>query len=153
MWAQKAAQKQSMYAHTKERGSKLRRRPGDAAPDALCQRCLQKGHYIYECKAETKYVARQSRSSQLKHKSLRRAFLTELPPDEAPSSFLSRTERKKDDKKKRKGGKKKRRRKDDRYVNTCERVDGGGFFAFVTCCGRACGRCVRAGSQELASGV
>jgi hypothetical protein len=48
-----------------------------------------------------------------------------------------------------KGGKK-RRRKDDRYVNTLASAWTVLVF-LVTCCGRACERFVRMGSQELAA--
>ncbi len=45
-----------------------------------CQKCLTKGHWTYECKNERTYVARASRSAELKHSSLKRRFMLELPP-------------------------------------------------------------------------
>ncbi|CAK8688457.1 unnamed protein product [Clavelina lepadiformis] len=33
--------------------------------EVTCQKCLQKGHWTYECKNERKYVHRTSRSHQL----------------------------------------------------------------------------------------
>ena len=43
-----------------------RRRAAESAARAVqCQRCLQTGHYTYECKNERAYASRPSRSAQL----------------------------------------------------------------------------------------
>jgi len=42
-----------------------RRSAVSAAAAVQCQRCLQHGHYTYECRGERVYVARVSRSEQL----------------------------------------------------------------------------------------
>lgn len=42
--------------------------PSRASADTMCQKCLQRGHYSYECKAsaaDRPYVARPSRTQQL----------------------------------------------------------------------------------------
>ena len=41
----------------------------DAATDKIrCQKCLEMGHWTYECKGQSKYVHRDSRTKILKRK-------------------------------------------------------------------------------------
>ena len=41
----------------------------DAATDKIrCQKCLEMGHWTYECKGQKKYVHRESRTKVLKRK-------------------------------------------------------------------------------------
>lgn len=62
------------------------RRPGTgrskASSDTLCQKCLQRGHYSYECKAsaqERPYKSRPSRTQQLLNPKLQPKLTTEVP--------------------------------------------------------------------------
>jgi hypothetical protein len=64
------------------------RRPGagrsKASTDTLCQKCLQRGHYSYECKASTQerpYQSRPSRTQQLLNPKLKPKLTTEVPED------------------------------------------------------------------------
>ncbi|KAJ9273447.1 hypothetical protein DTO212C5_521 [Paecilomyces variotii] len=64
------------------------RGPTRASADTLCQKCLKRGHYSYECKApaqERPYISRPSRTQQLLNPDLRPKLTTEVPND------LSRT--------------------------------------------------------------
>ncbi|KAF2847966.1 hypothetical protein T440DRAFT_470556 [Plenodomus tracheiphilus IPT5] len=62
------------------------RRPGTgrskASADTLCQKCLNRGHYSYECKAsaqERPYKSRPSRTQQLLNPKLQPKLTTEVP--------------------------------------------------------------------------
>jgi hypothetical protein len=64
------------------------RRPGTgrskASSDTLCQKCLKRGHYSYECKAtaqERPYQSRPSRTQQLLNPKLKPKLTTEVPED------------------------------------------------------------------------
>ncbi|KAH7094810.1 zinc knuckle-domain-containing protein [Paraphoma chrysanthemicola] len=64
------------------------RRPGTgrskASADTLCQKCLKRGHYSYECKATTQerpYASRPSRTQQLLNPKLKPKLTTEVPED------------------------------------------------------------------------
>ena len=64
------------------------RRPGagrsKASADTLCQKCLQRGHYSYECKApaqERPYKSRPSRTQQLLNPQLKPKLNTHVPDD------------------------------------------------------------------------
>ncbi|KAG9190664.1 hypothetical protein G6011_08752 [Alternaria panax] len=64
------------------------RRPGagrsQASADTLCQKCLKRGHYSYECKAsaqERPYKSRPSRTQQLLNPKLKPKLTTEVPED------------------------------------------------------------------------
>ncbi|KAF7678163.1 hypothetical protein GT037_003544 [Alternaria burnsii] len=64
------------------------RRPGagrsKASADTLCQKCLKRGHYSYECKAsaqERPYKSRPSRTQQLLNPKLKPKLTTEVPQD------------------------------------------------------------------------
>ncbi|KAI9139917.1 zinc knuckle-domain-containing protein [Paraphysoderma sedebokerense] len=53
------------------------------APSAAqCQKCLQFGHYTYQCKNERTYVSRPTRSQQLFKPSKRTKV--EIDPNEIP---------------------------------------------------------------------
>ena len=46
-----------------------RKKTEDAAKDSVrCQKCLEFGHWTYECKGKRKYVYRDSRTKTLKRK-------------------------------------------------------------------------------------
>lgn len=45
-----------------------------------CQKCLQSGHWTYECKNTPAYRVRASRSQQLRNPKLRQPFNREKPP-------------------------------------------------------------------------
>lgn len=58
--------------------------PSKASATTLCQKCLQRGHYSYECKAkaqERPYKSRPSRTQQLLNPSLKPRLTTEVPSD------------------------------------------------------------------------
>jgi hypothetical protein len=64
------------------------RRPGTgrskASSDTLCQKCLKRGHYSYECKVtaqERPYQSRPSRTQQLLNPKLKPKLTTEVPED------------------------------------------------------------------------
>jgi hypothetical protein len=55
-----------------------------ASADTLCQKCLKRGHYSYECKASTQerpYKSRPSRTQQLLNPKLKPKLTTEVPED------------------------------------------------------------------------
>ncbi|ETW03487.1 hypothetical protein H310_04938 [Aphanomyces invadans] len=58
----------------------LGRKTTDRA-DAVCQKCLQKGHWMFECQGKPAYVSRPSRSKQLANPKLRQPFNTDKPPE------------------------------------------------------------------------
>ncbi|KAH7350863.1 zinc knuckle-domain-containing protein [Rhexocercosporidium sp. MPI-PUGE-AT-0058] len=58
--------------------------PSKATATTLCQKCLKKGHYSYECKAvvqERPYVSRPSRTQQLLNPKLQPKLTSEAPQD------------------------------------------------------------------------
>jgi len=58
--------------------------PSKASPNTLCQKCLKRGHYSYECKAsaqERPYVARPSRTQQLLNPKLLPKLTSDVPND------------------------------------------------------------------------
>ncbi|KAL4868142.1 zinc knuckle-domain-containing protein [Aspergillus spectabilis] len=58
--------------------------PTKATASTLCQKCLKRGHYSYECKAtaqERPYLARPSRTQQLQNPKLRPQLTTDVPDD------------------------------------------------------------------------
>ena len=58
--------------------------PSKASATTLCQKCLKKGHYSYECKAsaqERPYKSRPSRTQQLLNPQLKPKLTTEVPDD------------------------------------------------------------------------
>ncbi|BCS25648.1 uncharacterized protein APUU_50359A [Aspergillus puulaauensis] len=60
------------------------RGPTKATASTLCQKCLKRGHYSYECKAtaqERPYMARPSRTQQLQNPRLRPQLTTDVPED------------------------------------------------------------------------
>jgi hypothetical protein len=64
------------------------RRPGTgrskASTDTLCQKCLKRGHYSYECKASTQerpYQSRPSRTQQLLNPKLKPKLTNDVPED------------------------------------------------------------------------
>ncbi|KAM3420681.1 hypothetical protein BST61_g3936 [Cercospora zeina] len=60
--------------------------PSKATPTTLCQKCLKKGHYTYECTAtqqERPYISRPSRSQQLQNPKLAPKLSATLPPVDA----------------------------------------------------------------------
>ncbi|KAL2802131.1 zinc knuckle-domain-containing protein [Aspergillus granulosus] len=58
------------------------RGPSKATASTLCQKCLKRGHYSYECKVtaqERPYLARPSRTQQLQNPKLRPQLTTDVP--------------------------------------------------------------------------
>lgn len=56
-----------------------------ASGNQVCQKCLQRGHWTYECKNEAVYKPRPSRTQQLKNPKARQRFLS---AEELPAEFL-----------------------------------------------------------------
>ncbi|KAH8425741.1 zinc finger CCHC-type containing 10 [Aspergillus melleus] len=60
------------------------RGPSKATPSTLCQKCLKRGHYSYECTVTAQdrpYTSRPSRTQQLLNPKLRPQLSTEVPND------------------------------------------------------------------------
>lgn len=60
------------------------RGPTKASASTLCQKCLKRGHYSYECTAsaqERPYLARPSRTQQLQNPKLRPKLSSDTPND------------------------------------------------------------------------
>ncbi|PLB44013.1 hypothetical protein P170DRAFT_441460 [Aspergillus steynii IBT 23096] len=60
------------------------RGPSKATPSTLCQKCLKRGHYSYECSVTAQdrpYTSRPSRTQQLLNPKLRPQLSTEVPND------------------------------------------------------------------------
>ena len=74
-----------------------------------CQKCLEFGHGTWECKGTAKYVARPSRTQQLKNPALRQGYLA---ASEVPDEFNDKKEAaKKEEEKAREKREKKRKAK------------------------------------------
>lgn len=43
----------------------IKRNQGGSGQGPQCQKCLEKGHWTYDCKGKAKYVSRPSRTKQL----------------------------------------------------------------------------------------
>ena len=50
-----------------------------AAANAVCQRCLQTGHFTFQCKNQAVYHVRPSRTQQLLNPKVRQSAPTEVP--------------------------------------------------------------------------
>ena len=58
--------------------------PSKASPQTLCQKCLKRGHYSYECKSsaqERPYASRPSRTQQLSNPKLQPKLNSDVPND------------------------------------------------------------------------
>ncbi|KAI5786030.1 zinc knuckle-domain-containing protein [Pyronema domesticum] len=58
-----------------------------ATPTTQCQKCLERGHYTYECKQtsnERPYISRPSRTQQLLNPKLRQSLNQDAPPTAFP---------------------------------------------------------------------
>jgi len=70
----------------RDKGSDAKKASG--ASQVTCQRCLEKGHYTYECKNEAAYVSKTSRSKELRRNKKRKLLSSSDVPDE----FRSKSE-------------------------------------------------------------
>ncbi|CAE6456556.1 unnamed protein product [Rhizoctonia solani] len=61
-----------------------------ATADTVCQKCLQRGHFIYECKSTQPYKSRPSRSQLLEKPDLVKKR-GDKPSVEIPEEFKKRT--------------------------------------------------------------
>ncbi|CAE6483780.1 unnamed protein product [Rhizoctonia solani] len=61
-----------------------------ATADTICQKCLQRGHFIYECKSPQPYKPRPSRSQLLEKPELARKR-GDKPSVEVPEEFKKRS--------------------------------------------------------------
>jgi hypothetical protein len=87
-WQERKEAKANMYAMSTEHAPGLGVRRQDNKSGAgqgtqVCQKCLKAGHWTFECKNERVYIARPTRTQQLKHPKLQQRFMDpdELPPD------------------------------------------------------------------------
>ncbi|OQR83546.1 hypothetical protein ACHHYP_14581 [Achlya hypogyna] len=71
------------------------------AANALCQKCLKKGHWTYECQGQAVYLQRPSRTQVLANPRLRRPFSTDTPPSLHDDGKQKKSEPVPKDKKKR----------------------------------------------------
>ncbi|KAF8903169.1 zinc knuckle-domain-containing protein [Gymnopilus junonius] len=59
-----------------------------ATSSTICQKCLQRGHFIYECKGARPYVSRPSRTQQLENPKVLAKLKAEGKPSvEVPEEF------------------------------------------------------------------
>ena len=56
----------------------------------LCQRCLQAGHFTFECKNEPKYVSRPSRTAQIANPALKPALRNVAPAGEGEEDITKK---------------------------------------------------------------
>ncbi|KAK9733002.1 hypothetical protein RND81_04G037500 [Saponaria officinalis] len=87
-WQERKELKRQMYMMSTEKPVNLGVRK-DQTSNGLstgvpCQKCLQLGHWTYECKNERVYVARPSRTQLLKNPKLRQKMTPTYYPEEKP---------------------------------------------------------------------
>ncbi|KAL1586781.1 hypothetical protein WHR41_04643 [Cladosporium halotolerans] len=61
--------------------------PSKASASTLCQKCLKRGHFSYECTASQQdrpYISRPSRTQQLLNPKLAPKITNTAPKDETP---------------------------------------------------------------------
>eukprot|EP00898_Chlorokybus_atmophyticus_P001226 jgi/Chlat1/2103/Chrsp17S00185 len=83
-WQERKEAKRQMYLMSTEKGATLRTRSDKQSVGQgtqQCQKCYKFGHWTYECKNERVYMARPTRTMQLKNPNKRQGFLDarELP--------------------------------------------------------------------------
>ncbi|GJN70838.1 hypothetical protein PLICBS_004898 [Purpureocillium lilacinum] len=103
--------------------SRGRAGPSRSTPtNVLCQKCLKRGHYSYECKASTQerpYVARPSRSQQLRNPKLQPKLAnTSLEPLEQKKGVADQELAKREAERERK---RERDERDDKVLNSPKR--------------------------------
>ncbi|EEY70243.1 uncharacterized protein PITG_19536 [Phytophthora infestans T30-4] len=84
MWALRKEARRHMYETSTDQVRVHRRGLGSSSSSsvaAMCQKCLRRGHWTYECKNGAVYVQRPSRSQQLRNPKLRQPFNKEMPPE------------------------------------------------------------------------
>jgi hypothetical protein len=65
--------------------SRVDRRGKSRAPaNYQCQKCLNYGHYTYECSGSAVYMKRPSRSEVIRDPSLHPSYTLDVPPPELP---------------------------------------------------------------------
>ncbi|KAF7768557.1 hypothetical protein Agabi119p4_7800 [Agaricus bisporus var. burnettii] len=63
-----------------------------ASTSTVCQKCLQRGHFIYECKYERPYISRPSRTQQLENPKLLAKLKADAKPStEVPEEFKNKS--------------------------------------------------------------
>ncbi|CAM9222868.1 unnamed protein product [Ascophyllum nodosum] len=80
-WAQRKQQRELMYATSSDAVQRYRKKKIEVKT-MVCQKCLQIGHWTYECKGKPAYKARVSRTQILENPSLKPKFHLDLPPGE-----------------------------------------------------------------------
>ncbi|XP_078445226.1 zinc knuckle (CCHC-type) family protein [Wolffia australiana] len=115
-WQERKEAKRQMYLMSTEKAVTLGQRKdlkassssSAAAGAAQCQRCLQPGHWTYECKNDPVYISRPSRTQQLKNPKLRLRPSSPIEP-ENPTSVDNGQKREKPERSKVKSKNSKRR--------------------------------------------
>ncbi|KAI5809666.1 zinc knuckle-domain-containing protein [Peziza echinospora] len=98
-----------------------------ASPSTVCQKCLKKGHYSYECKVsqvERPYTSRPSRTQQLFDPAVRQKLTMAVPPEEERKNDPTRKQGVADEilaKKERERSSTNKRRRDSRSVSPARR--------------------------------
>ncbi|CAN0462878.1 unnamed protein product [Ascophyllum nodosum] len=80
-WAQRKQQRELMYATSSDAVQRYHKKKIEVKT-MVCQKCLQIGHWTYECKGKPAYKARVSRTQILENPSLKPKFHLDLPPGE-----------------------------------------------------------------------
>ncbi|KAJ7582767.1 zinc knuckle-domain-containing protein [Mycena floridula] len=64
-----------------------------ATGSTVCQRCLERGHFTYQCKGQRPYVSRPSRTQQLENptRALAKLKAEGKPTVEVPEEFKNKT--------------------------------------------------------------
>ncbi|KAH9625797.1 hypothetical protein KSS87_006041 [Heliosperma pusillum] len=118
-WQERKELKRQMYMMSTEKPVNLGVRK-DRSSNALssgvpCQKCLQLGHWTYECKNERVYVPRPSRTQLLKNPKLRQKMTpTYYPEDDPEENPDVQKEREENEYKGVKKGKKSKRKRSKR---------------------------------------
>jgi hypothetical protein len=80
-WQLKQQMRQNMYMNSTERAPTVREKKCENA-NQQCQKCLEFGHWTYECKNQRVYLSRPSRTKLLKRPHLRKEPVPAFPPGE-----------------------------------------------------------------------
>ncbi|KAL9235197.1 hypothetical protein vseg_009982 [Gypsophila vaccaria] len=113
-WQERKELKRQMYMMSTEKpvnlGVRKDQNSNGLSTGVPCQKCLQLGHWTYECKNERVYVARPSRTQLLKNPKLRQKMMPTYYPESDPEEKLDvPSEREEKERKSAKKGKKKRK--------------------------------------------
>jgi len=89
-WALRKEARRQMYVNSTEKGVEVRKKSAEGGGKQRCQRCLQVGHWTYQCSNEQAYASRPSRSSWLKNPKLKPDLDGEAPPESEMEEALKK---------------------------------------------------------------